>query len=57
MKNKEKFIDYLDELFPNARCELNYHHDYELLIAVVLSAQCTDVRVNMVTKELFQKYS
>lgn len=57
MKNKEEFMDYLDELFPNARCELNYQHDYELLIAVVLSAQCTDVRVNMVTKELFSKYS
>ena len=48
---------YLDELYPTAQCELNYQKDYELLIAVVLSAQCTDKRVNMVTKELFSKYN
>lgn len=48
--------DYLDELFPDARCELLYNKDYELLIATVLSAQCTDKRVNMVTRELFSKY-
>lgn len=47
---------YLDELFPNPKCELNYTKDYELLIAVVLSAQTTDKRVNMVTKVLFEKY-
>lgn len=46
----------LDKMIPNPRCELNYENDYELLIAVVLSAQCTDARVNMVTKELFSKY-
>lgn len=57
MKNKEIIMDYLDELYPNAECELKYNHDYELLIAVVLSAQCTDKRVNMVTKELFSSYS
>jgi len=55
--NSEVLIEYLDQLYPDARCELNYHHDYELLIAVVLSAQCTDKRVNQVTKELFQKYT
>ena len=49
-------IDYLDELIPDPICELNYTHDYELLIATVLSAQCTDKRVNEVTKELFKKY-
>ena len=49
-------IDYLDELFPNPRCELNYNKDYELLIAVMLSAQTTDKRVNMVTDILFKKY-
>lgn len=48
--------EVLDEMYPDARCELNYNKDYELLIAVVLSAQCTDKRVNMVTKELFSKY-
>jgi len=48
--------DYLDELFPNPRCELNYTKDYELLLAVMLSAQTTDKRVNMVTSILFDKY-
>lgn len=51
-----KITEYLDELFPNPRCELNYTNDYELLIAVMLSAQTTDKRVNMVTKVLFNKY-
>jgi endonuclease-3 len=46
----------MDELYPDARCELEYNKDYELLIATVLSAQCTDKRVNKVTKELFRKY-
>ena len=49
-------IEYLDELFPNPHCELNYNKDYELLIAVMLSAQTTDKRVNMVTDILFNKY-
>ncbi len=48
--------EYLDLLFPNPQCELLYHTDYELLIAIVLSAQSTDKRVNMVTPVLFQKY-
>ena len=52
-----KISDYLDELFPNPHCELNYTKDYELLIAVMLSAQTTDKRVNMVTDILFKKYS
>ena len=47
---------YLDELFPNPKCELNYSKDYELLIAVMLSAQTTDKRVNKVTEVLFKKY-
>jgi len=47
---------YLDELFPNPKCELNFTKDYELLIAVVLSAQTTDKRVNSVTPVLFEKY-
>lgn len=55
--NKVKEIeDYLDQLYPNPRCELNYQKDYELLIAVVLSAQTTDRRVNSVTPILFKKY-
>ncbi len=51
-----KIIDYLEELFPNPSCELNYKKDYELLIAVMLSAQSTDKRVNQVTETLFKKY-
>lgn len=50
------FEDYLEELYPDARCELEYSKDYELLIAVVLSAQTTDQRVNSVTRVLFSKY-
>mgnify|MGYP001658719362 FL=1 len=54
---KRKIISkYLDELFPNPKCELIYHNDYELLIAIVLSAQTTDKRVNMVTPIIFSKY-
>ena len=52
----DSIIEYFDELFPEPRCELNYDKDYELLIAVMLSAQTTDKRVNMVTKVLFEKY-
>lgn len=52
----DKIVSYLDELFPNPRCELNYSKDYELLLAVMLSAQTTDKRVNMVTSKLFSKY-
>lgn len=54
--NKEKIFNYLDELITNPICELDFTKDYELLIAVMLSAQTTDKRVNMVTKVLFSKY-
>ena len=56
MKNKE-LCNKLNIMIPNPKCELNYSKDYELLIAVMLSAQCTDKRVNIVTEELFKKYS
>lgn len=57
MMNKYELIEnYLDELIPNPVCELNYFNDYSLLIAVMLSAQTTDKRVNLVTSELFSKY-
>ena len=49
-------LDYLDELFPHASCELFYTKDYELVIAVMLSAQTTDKSVNDVTTVLFNKY-
>lgn len=48
--------EYLDYLFPNPQCELLYDKDYEFLIAVVLSAQSTDKRVNSVTPVMFKKY-
>ena len=56
MISSKEVMEGLDKLIPNPRCELEYTKDYELLIATVLSAQTTDKRVNMVTKELF-KYS
>ena len=57
MMKKIKIIEeYLEELYPNPKCELDYNNDYELLIAVVLSAQTTDKSVNLVTPVLFNKY-
>lgn len=50
------FLKIIDEYLPNASCTLIYNKDYELLIATVLSAQCTDERVNKITPILFQKY-
>ena len=55
MKN-DLIMNYLDELFPEPKCELNYSSDYELLIAIVLSAQTTDKNVNKVTDILYKKY-
>ena len=55
MKMNE-IINYLNELYPNPKCELNFNKDYELLIAIMLSAQSTDKRVNEATKVLFNKY-
>lgn len=57
IKNKAQILSsYLDEILPNARCELLYSNDYELVIAVMLSAQTTDASVNLVTPILFSKY-
>lgn len=57
MMNKVELVEnYLDELIPKPWCELHYRREYELLIAVMLSAQTTDKRVNQVTEVLFQKY-
>ncbi len=50
-------IEQLKEIYPDAVCSLDYREPYELLISVRLSAQCTDARVNIVTKELFAKYT
>ena len=49
-------LDQMAEMFPDAHCELTHSNPFELIIAVALSAQCTDVLVNKVTKELFKKY-
>lgn len=51
-----EFYEILDRVIPDPKCSLEYTCDYELLLATILSAQCTDARVNIVTKELFSKY-
>lgn len=56
MEKIDLINSYLDELFPEPKCELNYSNDYELLISIMLSAQSTDKRVNQVTSILFDKY-
>ncbi len=55
-KRVASILKRLDEAYPNATCELNHSNAFELLIATILSAQCTDVRVNQVTATLFKKY-
>ena len=58
MGNNTSLIEsYLDEILPNVGCELIYHKDYELLLAVMLSAQTTDKAVNKATEVLFANYS
>lgn len=57
MKDVNKILDELQVLYPDAKCELNYTTPFELLIATILSAQCTDVRVNIVTDAMFKKYN
>jgi endonuclease-3 len=52
----KQIIAGLKKAYPNAHCELNFSNPLELLIATILSAQCTDKRVNLVTAELFKKY-
>jgi len=59
MTKQEKInvvLDFIDSLFPNAKCELFYNQDYELAIAVMLSAQTTDKAVNKVTEVLFSRF-
>jgi len=52
----QRIISELQRAYPDAKCELNFSNPLELLIATILSAQCTDKRVNVVTAELFRKY-
>ena len=55
-KNKDKItIDLLSEAYPDAVCQLEHEDPFQLLIAVILSAQCTDKRINIITKELYEK--
>jgi len=59
LQKKERyrlFIDYFSKHQPEATTELHYHDPYQLLVAVILSAQCTDKRVNMITPEFFQQF-
>lgn len=56
-KETVEILDLLMELHPNAHCELEHSSAFELLIATILSAQCTDVRVNIVTESMFKKYN
>ncbi len=55
-ENVQPIIDILKQQYPDALCALQYDKDYELMIAVRLSAQCTDARVNLVTPALFERY-
>ena len=52
----EAFVSYFSEAFPDPQTELNYGNPFELVVAVVLSAQCTDVRINKVTPALFEAF-
>ena len=56
-KRARKILDELKKMHPDAGSELNYGTPFELLVAVILSSQCTDKRVNEVTKDLFKKYN
>ncbi len=55
-KKAAAMIDVMEELFPDAHCELNFTNEFELVLAVLLSAQTTDKSVNKLTAQLFQKY-
>ncbi len=54
--SSDEILDELEKLFPDAHCELNHRNPFELLVAVVLSAQTTDASVNRVTPQLFEKF-
>jgi endonuclease-3 len=56
IERTQKIISALQRTYPNAHCELNFSNPLELLVATILSAQCTDKRVNLVTAKLFKKY-
>lgn len=55
-KEVEICLDRLEQCYPDAECELKHHNPFELLVSTILSAQCTDVRVNQVTSEIYPRY-
>lgn len=55
-RKRRELLDILAKLYPEPRSELNFSNDFELIIAVILSAQCTDVKVNQVTEVLFKRF-
>ena len=56
MKKEIKIIEILKETYPDAKCSLDFNTPFQMMVAVVLSAQCTDARVNQVTPDIFKKY-
>ena len=56
-KEVDEIIERLEKMHPEAHCELNFDTPFEALVAIILSAQCTDKRVNLVTQDLYKKYN
>lgn len=56
-KEVDEIIERLEKMHPEAHCELNFDTPFEALVAIILSAQCTDKRVNLVTEDLYKKYN
>jgi endonuclease III len=56
-KNINKILEVLGDTYPDAKCALDFNTPYELLVATILSAQCTDIRVNIITMELFKNFN
>lgn len=56
-KEVKEVLDILNKTYPDAKCELDHTSPFELLVATILSAQCTDVRVNSITKDMFKSYN
>lgn len=57
MKNLKEIIQRLDKLFPNPKTELDFNNEFQLLVAIIMSAQTTDKQVNKINKEFFKKFS
>jgi len=57
VENIDNILDILIKIYPDVKCALQFSSPYELLVSTILSAQCTDIRVNLVTKELYREYN